>query len=94
MYFFYSCIVHTFHVKSLACKIRNVLANGDSSFIVSVEGCIYICSTNLLICIHTRNGCGLIRKWARQNRSFSFEPETDMSKSNYWTCYLPVVLQQ
>lgn len=36
---FCSVAVHAFHVKSLASKIKNVLANGDSSFIVSVEGC-------------------------------------------------------
>ena len=32
-----SCIVHASHVKSLASKIPNVPANGDSSFTVSVE---------------------------------------------------------
>ena len=40
-----SWIIHAFHVKSLASKQKNVLANGDSSFIMSVEGCAGLVNT-------------------------------------------------
>lgn len=42
LFLFCSVAVHAFHVKCLASKIKNVLANGDSSFIVTVVGCIDI----------------------------------------------------